>query len=382
MGKVESVPLGEVVTIDRVGVPSAKLEDELYVSLEDIDSLTGTVQPEARDPSKSTKFEFGPDHVLYGKLRPYLGKVARPIGRGYCSTDILPIRPSPRLDRNYLFHFLRSREFTDKATQAAVGVNLPRISPDILLTFAIPLPPLDEQRRIAAILDKADELRAKRRVALKKLDDLTQSIFLDLFGDPATNPKGWPMKPFGEICETRLGKMLDQKQQTGQHLRPYLRNANVQWFKFDLAEVFEMDFDEKARKLFRLEVGDLLICEGGEPGRAAVWHGEIAECYYQKALHRARPRRDLAMADFLAWQLWFLAQGGGLGDHVTAATIAHLTGEKLNAMKVPLPPIALQREFAKRMTAVEKLKAAQRASLAELDALFASFQHRAFQGEL
>jgi len=83
------------------------------------------------------------------------------------------------------------------------------------------------------------------------------------------------MRPFGEVCDTRLGKLLDQKQQTGEHPRRYLRKANVQWFRFDLAEVFEMDFDARSRSILRLKSGDLLICEGGEPGRAAIWKDEI-----------------------------------------------------------------------------------------------------------
>ncbi len=143
-----------------------------------------------------------------------------------------------------------------------------------------------------------------------------------------------------------------------------------------------MDFDEATREEFRLKNGDLLICEGGEPGRAAIWRGQLKECYYQKALHRARPNETLANPEYLVWLLFFLSMGGGLRDYVTSATIAHLTGEKLKAMRILLPPISLQHEFARRVAAVEKQKAAHRASLAEMDNLFASLQHRAFRGEL
>jgi len=241
---------------------------------------------------------------------------------------------------------------------------------------------LAEQRRIAEVLDRAEALRAKRRAALAQLDTLTQSIFLDLFGDPTSAPKRWPERPFGEVCQTRLGKMLDQKQRTGNHLRPYLRNANVQWFRFDLSEVFEMDFDADDRERFIIRNGDLLICEGGEPGRCAIWRGEIAECYYQKALHCARPHATLANPDYLSWLLWFLVRRGGLSDHVTSATIAHLTGEKLAAMRIAVPPLGLQLEFARLLAKLERLKTKQRASLIELDSLFAVLQHRAFRGEM
>ena len=303
-------------------------------------------------------------------------------GDAVFASYLIRVRLGDAVVPRFVSHFFQTQNYWTQITAGARGVAQPGVNATTLKALKVPLPPLAEQRRIAQILDQAEELRAKRRAALAQLDTLTQSIFLDMFGDPVRNPKGWAMQPFGEVCDMRLGKMLDQKQQTGQHIRPYLRNANVQWFRFELADVSEMDFDEKARKIFCLEDGDLLICEGGEPGRAAVWRGEIKECYYQKALHRARPRADLAVPEFLAWQLWFLAQGGGLGDHVTSATIAHLTGEKLNAMTIPLPPIELQRTFAHRIAAVEKLKATQRAALAELDTLFAALQQRAFRGEL
>jgi type I restriction enzyme S subunit len=310
--------------------------------------------------------------------QPDRGIAYRISGKTWVNNHAHVLRPRAGVDLAYLCRVLENYDVTPFVT----GTTRGKLTKAGASEIALPLPPLPEQRRIAEVLDRAEVLRAKRRAALAELDLLTQSFFLELFGDPVSNRNGWPMKPFGDVCETRLGKMLDQKQQTGQHIRSYLRNANVQWFRFDLSEVFEMDFDEKARKTFRLEPGDLLICEGGEPGRAAVWHGEIEECYYQNALHRARPRGELSIAEFLAWQLWFLARRGGLGDHVTSATIAHLTGEKLNAMKIPLPPLSLQREFARRVAAVETLKAAHRTSLAELDALFASLQHRAFRGEL
>ena len=262
------------------------------------------------------------------------------------------------------------------------GATMQHVNRGEFLGTPLYLPPLEEQRRIAAILDQAETLRTQRRTALALLDSLTQSLFLDMFGDLVVNPKGWKKTPFGNVCPTRLGKMLDAKQQTGQNTRRYLRNANVQWFHIDVTDLFEMDFDADARETFQLQAGDLLICEGGEPGRAAIWNGELEDVYYQKALHRGRPNPALAKAEFLVWLLWFLAKRGGLGDHVTAATIAHLTGEKLKAMEIPLPPLPLQQTFATRIASIEALKATHRRALAALDALFASLLQRAFAGQL
>lgn len=384
MSEWKTVALQDVATIEREIVEASAIRDgTLYVGLENIRSGGDFVDVREVDCGElaSSKFAFTQRHVLYGKLRPYLAKIARPQFDGICSTDILPVLPGSSLDRDYLAHFLLQPDMVASANSRATGANLPRLSPRALADTKVPLPPLPEQRRIADLLDRADALRTKRRAALAQLDTLTQSIFLDMFGDPVTNPKRWPRKTFGEVCDTRLGKMLDQKRQTGEHNRPYLRNANVQWFRFDLTSIFEMDFDDDDREILRLQPDDLLICEGGEPGRAAVWQGELEECYFQKALHRARPDPGRASASYLSWFLWFLAQRKALTG-VTSATIAHLTGEKLAVLPTMLPPLSLQREFASRLAAVTDLRKAHFAALTELDALFASLQHRAFRGEL
>lgn len=293
------------------------------------------------------------------------------------------IRPEKSLvDPRYLY-----RWFSSPRTQMLVRsygrqtTNISNLDIERCLRMKLPLPPLDEQRRIAEILDKADALRAIRRAALAQLDSLTQSIFLDMFGDPVSNPKDWPIESFASVCDARLGKMLDAKQQTGEHKRPYLRNANVQWFRFDLTSMFEMDFDDDDREKFELRPGDLLICEGGEPGRAAVWQGQIAECFFQKALHRARPKNGVAVSDYIAWLLWFLAARKRLAG-VTSATIAHLTGEKLAILPVMLPPIALQQEFVRRVERVTTLRSRLESSMGGLDAMFGALQYRAFRGEL
>jgi type I restriction enzyme S subunit len=313
------------------------------------------------------------------------------IGRAAVLEDVRPlvfqrsvavIRPrKDLLSPRFLYHVSQSETFQAQLARASNQSSQAGVYLGKLKKLRIPLPPLPEQRRIAEILDKADALRAKRRAALAQLDTLTQFIFLDMFGDPATNPKGWAVEHFGQVCETRLGKMLDQKKQTGKHRRQYLRNANVQWFQFDLTSLLEMDFDESDRKELRLESGDLLICEGGEPGRAAVWRGQLEECYFQKALHRARPDRHLANAEYLCWLLWFLAQRGTLSG-VTSATIAHLTGEKLAVLPTMLPPIPLQQEFAKRLARVQGVAHRHVSAAREMDALFTSLQYRAFRGEL
>ena len=169
-----------------------------------------------------------------------------------------------KADPRYLYHW-----FSSPRTQLLARccgrqtTNISNMDIHRCLKLQIPLPPLSEQKRIAAILDQADALRAKRRQAIAKLDELLQSVFLDMFGDPVTNPKEWGVVQFGDVTTSRLGKMLDKKRQTGEYTRPYLANFNVQWDRFELSELREMDFSPADQQEFKLLRGDLLVCEGG-----------------------------------------------------------------------------------------------------------------------
>ena len=162
---------------------------------------------------------------------------------------------------------------------------------------------------------------------------------------------------FSQVCDSRLGKMLDAKQQTGQYSRPYMRNINVQWGQLDLSTVWEMDFDDHDRNEFRLEPGDVLICEGGAGvGQTAIWRGELPECYFQKSLHRVRPKPDMAVPEYIETLIWALMNGGSILRHISQATIPHLTGVKLKTLRIPLPPLSLQQRFASAVAQIRRLR--------------------------
>jgi type I restriction enzyme S subunit len=180
MNAWKNVLLSEVATIERTAIqPSDIKSATIYVGLEHIETGGRFLDPKPIDTDvlASSKFQFSSCHILYGKLRPYLEKIGCPDFSGICSTDILPILPGEKVERRYLFHYLRQPDMVNYANSRAVGANLPRLSPSVLASIEIPLPTISEQRRIAAILDQAEALRAKRRQVLTKLDALTQSIF-------------------------------------------------------------------------------------------------------------------------------------------------------------------------------------------------------------
>jgi len=179
----------------------------------------------------------------------------------------------------------------------------------------------------------------------------------------------WPLVSIAEFCDARLGKMLDKKRNSGANPRPYLRNVNVRWGTFDLSDLLEMDFDDSERQVFALRQGDLLVCEGGEVGRCAIWRGELAECYFQKALHRLRPDPNRCLPEYLQAQFFFLASTGRLLEHTSTSTIAHLTGVKLAQLKIPLPPLSEQRrivDILDRAASIQKLRRQAEAKAREI----------------
>ena len=277
----------------------------------------------------------------------------------------------------YLYYFLRSQK--DKFVKDGVGGAQPNISAGYLKKVEMELPSIDEQRIIVNILDKISNIIVNRNQEMISLDDLIKARFVEMFGDVIHNSKKWQVCLFAEITSSRLGKMLDAKQQTGRNSYPYLANFNVQWFRFNLENLNKMDFDEKDRAEFELREGDLLVCEGGEIGRCAVWHNELQPCFFQKALHRVRCNHQIILPDYLAWWFRYNCDYGGFSALAGAkATIAHLPGAKLKQLQVAVPPMELQEQFAVFVAQTDKSKVAVQKALDEAQLLFDSLMQEYF----
>lgn len=164
---------------------------------------------------------------------------------------------------------------------------------------------------------------------------------------PFELPQDWEWVRFGEVANTRLGKMLDKSKNRGKP-KPYLRNTNVQWHRFELDDVKEMRFEDEELDEFRILRGDLLICEGGEPGRCAIWQDSKIDIYFQKAIHRARAYTGV-IPEYLQICLTSDAGNGSLTRYFTGATIKHFPGDKLNRYVFPLPPTEEQYRIITRV---------------------------------
>ncbi|MBN9519472.1 restriction endonuclease subunit S [bacterium] len=192
-------------------------------------------------------------------------------------------------------------------------------------------------------------------------------------------PSSWRLCRFDELFDSKLGKMLSQKARLGSAPRPYLRNANVQWSRVDVSDLLEMDFSEDEQERFRLVCGDILICEGGEVGRTAIWRGQLEECYFQKAIHRARPINGAMDSEFFMYHMMnsFLIQNT-YGTQGTETTIAHLPAVKLKALLVPAPPIEEQRAIARLLRTVQQAKEATEKAVAAARQLKQSIMRHLF----
>jgi type I restriction enzyme, S subunit len=169
---------------------------------------------------------------------------------------------------------------------------------------------------------------------------------------PFQLPESWAWVPVGQLADCRLGKMLDKAKNKGTPRR-YLRNVNVRWFDFDLSDVFEMPFEDAELEEFALRHGDVLICEGGEPGRAAVWHEQEKDIYFQKAIHRVRFFESVN-PHFFVNAIRESADSQRLSKYFTGVGIKHFTGRGLASFVFPLPPVAEQHRIVAK---VEELTA-------------------------
>jgi type I restriction enzyme S subunit len=378
------VSLKTVATLARDGVaPEDIFSGTLFVGLENIKrggDFEG-VEPVDNGEIASTKFSFSPKHVLYGKLRPYLAKIALPDFEGVCSTDIIPIMPGPKLERRYLAHYLLTPRMVALASDRAIGANLPRLSPRVLLEFPIPLPPLDEQRRIAAILDQAEELRAKRRAAIALLDQLPQAIFLEMFGDPFSNPKLWPTKDLRSVTTAIIDCPHSTPSWTSDGVT-CLRTSNLtrgNWDWSDHRYVSEETYVSRSSR-GEIEPGDIILSREGTVGIMAIVPEGHRMCLGQR-LVQVKPNTGLMTAQFLMNYLLFLLDPARLKQSMVGSTAQHLNVKELRDLKCLTPLLSLQSEFSARVLAIQDTKTAHQAALAELNVLFASLQNQVFRGD-
>ena len=311
-----------------------------------------------------------PPVIIFGDHTRAIKYVDFEFAMGADGTKVLV--PKVESDTKYLYYALRAIEIP------AAGYSRHY---KFLKKTQIPFPPLDQQKRIAGILDAADALRAKRREALAQLDTLLQSTFLDMFGDPVTNPMGWDTFALGEVGEVITGNTPSRK-------RPEYYGEDIEWIKSDNINDPSFVLTEAEERLSvagkavarTCGRGSILVtCIAGSPsciGNAAIADREVA---FNQQINAFVPGERIA--------LWFAFGMFWVGKRlVQSASTSSMKGmvskSAFSAISIPIPPTSLQGRFAAIVESVEEQKASQRAHLAELDTLFASLQSLAFRGDL
>ncbi len=376
-----------------VGGATPKREVEAYWDNQDIPWVT----PKDISKIKSIYFDDAPEYISQkgfdscaahklpkGSLlltsRAPIGNVAITTRELCTNQGFKSLVPNENVDIKYLyFCMLYSANRLDNEGN---GATFKEVSKKVVEAFKIPLPPLETQKQIAAVLEKADQLRKDCQQMEQELNSLAQSVFIDMFGDPVTNPKGWDISTLNSFASVQLGKMLSNKSKQNINPKKYLRNANIQWREIDIIDLFEMDFTEKEIEKFQLKQGDLLVCEGGEIGRCAIWNEDVHDCYYQKALHRVRVDQSLATPEYLQEYFFWMAKLGGLVNSTNEVTFKHLTAEKMNKLKVPLPPIDKQKNFSAIYSSIRKQLDQNNLLIKESYESFNALMQKAFKGEL
>lgn len=274
--------------------------------------------------------------------------------------------------------------FTANATQ---WVSQAAYRTSDLCKLELDLPPLAEQRSIADLLSRAEGIVRLRRDAQAKALAIIPALFLDRFGNPTTNPKGWPVAPLSDVAEVISGVAKGRKLAPGEGVElPYMRVANVKDGYLDLSEIKTIEIKRTEVEKLLIRPGDLLMTEGGDPdklGRAALWSGEINVCIHQNHVFKVRSNRRRVLPTYLR-----ALAGSGYGKAYFLSVAKKTTGiasinkTQLSAFPVVVPPIEVQEEFAQHVASVESIATQQSLAAAKAEAIFRSILARAFAGEL
>nr|WP_259325550.1 restriction endonuclease subunit S [Bacteroides thetaiotaomicron] len=341
--------------------------NEWILELEDIEKDTAKIIQHLSKKERflnGTRHKFQKGDILYSKLRTYLNKVLVASNGGFCSTEIMPFGTYGVLSNEYICHVLRSNHFLDYTLRCGYGVKMPRLSTNDACKGMIPLPPLAEQQRIVTEIEKwfslidqieqgKDDLHSIVKQTKSKILDLAihgELVPQDPNDEPAIEllkrinpsftpcdnghyPVGWIDVILGDIFYHNTGKALNSSNKEGV-LRNYLTTSNVYWNQFDLSLVKQMPFRDNELEKCTVQKGDLLVCEGGDVGRSAIWNFDYNICI-QNHIHRLRPKGDLNVS-FYYYVLRFLKKHNRIGGK--GIGLLGLSSNELHKIGMPLPP--------------------------------------------
>jgi type I restriction enzyme S subunit len=337
-----------------------------------------------------TYFERG--DVLLAKITPcfengkavLLDELKTQIGFG--STEFHVLRPDPeKLDAKYLFYLVWNDQFRHAGEKNMTGsAGQKRVPAQFLKGFCVPLPPLETQKQIAAILEKADQLRKDCQQMEQELNNLAQSVFMDMFGKHLESGQ---FVNLGEVADVVSGVTKGQKLEGKKtQMVPYMRVANVQAGYLDLSEIKDIEVKLSDVDKYRLECGDMLLTEGGDfdkLGRGALWEGKIENCIHQNHVFRVRLDRDKYLPE---WFNGFLqtdfAKRYFLKCAKKTTNLASINITQLKGLPMPTVGVDLQNSFFDKIKIIKEKRELASKAFCEHDQTFNSLMQKAFNGEL
>lgn len=359
------------------------------LNLEMIEQQTGRIISRhyvEHDELLGSIVQFSVDNVLYSKLRPNLNKVVLPDCDGYATSELVPLKPnSAILCREYLAAYLRSDSFVAWAVSKTTGAKMPRLGTDVLLdkiNTNLPLPPLDEQRRIAAMLDKVSDLIAKRRQQLEKLDELVKARFVEMFGEPGTDKFGWGLRKLGDCCEINPKKAQDKRLTLDVEVSFVPMPAVGERGEFDASDI--RCYREVRTGFTYFRENDVLfakITPCMENGKGAIAKGlRNGVGFGSTEFHVMRPVAGVSTSH------WLYTMSVLCPFRIEAE--ANMTGSAgqrrvpasfLKGYLVALPPIERQESFEAFAVQEDKVKCSVQKNLRRLEALKKSLMQRYFE---
>lgn len=365
-----------------------------YVDLSSVDQDTKEIKLNGellvKDAPSRARQILKPNDVLVSTVRPNLNGVAflsKELDGAIGSTGFCVLRPKPKkLCSRYLFHWVQSRQFVTDMTKKATGQSYPAVSDKIIKESLIPLPAdIDEQKRIAAILDQADSLRRARRHAIEKLNTLSQSIFYEMFGDPVTNPKGWDKRKLGDICHVGSSKRVFVSEFVKEGV-PFFRGTEVG--KLGAEEEIKPElfissdhYESLIQHSGKPQIGDLLLPSICHDGR--IWKVDNEQPFYFKDGRVLWIKNDPSKinSDYLRSYLKQLFTTN-YASIASGTTFSELKIINLKNLSLLYPPLELQKKYAEIVNLKSKNLKHLKESLDSCNDLFSSLQQRAFKGEL
>ena len=392
--------LSDLCDFVGVQVDPANHADGVYVGLEHVASGRFVRNGEGKASDVlSSKYLFQAGDVLYGKLRPYLDKAVLAKESGICTTELLVLRPKEGVDPRFLVGVVHAPAFIEHAVAGTTGVQHPRTSWGHIANFEILAFDGEEQAKIADLLWEVHEAIASNEAAVEAGGELKRAAMLALFSkglregetretEFGSVPEAWTETPLDDCAFVQTGAAKGRKFLDAEMVEvPYLRVANVQDGHLDLTEMKEIRIRKSEIDRYRLQVGDVVLTEGGDfdkLGRGFIWRGELDLCVHQNHVFAVRPNRDKLVPEFFA----YLAQSPyGKAYFLKVAhkttNLACINSTKLKAFPVPVPPtLDEQREIVAILDAIDRKIDLHRRKRALLDELFKALLHKLMTGEI